>query len=123
MDPPDTPRPAATPEPEPVAAPLAAPAAPPEKRALLKRLFGISFWGALKLLGLCILTGFFVMAASFDPGNPDFNLAEALRAILRQTFAALGWAIENFWQPALAGALVVLPVWVIWRVVSLPWRK
>lgn len=124
MDPSDPPRPAATPEPEPVtAAPLPAPAAPPEKRPLLKRLFGISLWGALKLLGLCILTGFFVMATNFDPGNPDFNLAEALRAILRQSFAALGWAITNFWQPALAGALVVLPVWVIWRVVGLPWRK
>ncbi|KDA00464.1 hypothetical protein HPO_00505 [Hyphomonas polymorpha PS728] len=127
MDPSDPPRPAATPEPEPVTAapppPPVAPVAPPEKRPLLKRLFGISLWGALKLLGLCILTGFFVMAANFDPGNPDFNLAEALRAILRQSFAALGWAITNFWQPALAGALVVLPVWVIWRVVSLPWRK
>lgn len=123
MDPSDPPRPAATPDPEPAAAPLPAPAAPPEKRPLLKRLFGISLWGGLKLLGLCILTGFFVMAANFDPGNPDFNLAEALRAILRQSFAALGWAIGNFWQPALAGALVVLPVWVIWRVISLPWRK
>lgn len=116
------PAPEATPAPPP--SPQAQTSVPPhEKRPLLKRLFGISFWGALKLLGLCILTGFFVMAASFDPGNPDFNLAEALRAILRQTFAALGWAIGNFWQPALAGALVVLPVWVIWRVISLPWRK
>lgn len=105
------------------AAPPAEPLAPAPKRPLLKRLFGISFWGGFKLLGLCILVGFFVMAANFDPGNPDFNLAEALRAILRQSFAALGWAITNFWQPALAGALVVLPVWVIWRVVSLPWRK
>ena len=118
------------PPPAPEAGPGAAPApaggqelAPAPKRPLLKRLFGISFWGGLKLLGLCILVGFFVMAANFDPGNPDFNLAEALRAILRQTFAALGWAIRNFWQPALAGALVVLPIWTIWRVVSLPWRK
>lgn len=123
-----------SPPPDPEAATEAAPAAPPpppaqppvpppQKRPLLKRLFGISIWGGLKLLGLCILTGFFVMAANFDPGNPDFNLAEALRAILRQSFAALGWAIGNFWQPALAGALVVLPVWVLWRVISLPWRK
>lgn len=123
-----------SPPPAPEAGPEAAPAAPqpppaqtpvppPQKRPLLKRLFGISIWGGLKLLGLCILTGFFVMAANFDPGNPDFNFAEALRAILRQSFAALGWAIGNFWQPALAGALVVLPVWVLWRVISLPWRK
>lgn len=126
-DTPLPPAPEATPEAAPPTTPAPtpepAPAPAPEKRPLLKRLFGISLWGGFKLLGLCILVGFFVMAANFDPGNPDFNLAEALRAILRQSFAALGWAVGNFWQPALAGALVVLPLWTIWRVVSLPWRK
>ena len=115
--------PVSPPAPEEYAPTAADAVAPAPKRPLLKRLFGISLWGGLKLLGLCILVGFFVMAANFDPGNPDFNLTEALRAILRQSFAALGWAITNFWQPALAGALVVLPVWIIWRVISLPWRK
>lgn len=121
MDTPDAPRP--DPQPAPQPAPAAAPPPPVEKRPLLARLFGISVWGGVKLLALCILVGFFVLAANFDASEPDFNLAEALRAILRQTFAALGWAIANFWQPALAGALVVLPVWVLWRLVSLPWRK
>lgn len=93
------------------------------KRPLLRRLFGISLWGAVKLVLLCILVGFFVMAANFDPANPSFNLGDALANMLRQTLTALGWAARNFWQPALAGALVVLPVWVIWRVISLPFRK
>lgn len=90
---------------------------------MLARLFGISFWGALKLIALCVLVGFFVMAANFDPRDPGFNAGDALAAILRQTIGALGWMLRNFWQPALAGALVVLPAWVIWRVVSLPFRK
>lgn len=98
------------------------PAAPP-KRPLLKRLFGIGLWGSVKLLALCIVVGFFVMAANFDAGDPNFNIIEALRAMLRQLFSALGWAVQHFWQPALAGALVVLPVWALWRLVSLPWRK
>lgn len=132
----DTPPPPAPAQPLPAApeaqtphsaAPVAepAPATPPpaEKRPLLKRLFGISFWGGVKLLGLCILVGFFVMAANFDPQQPSFHPLEALRSILRQTFAALGWALQNFWQPALAGAVVVLPIWVLWRLVSLPFRK
>ncbi len=117
----DTPRPDLDPAPQPVPPP--APPAAVEKRPLLARLFGISVWGGVKLLALCILVGFFVLAANFDASDPSFNLAEALRSILRQTFAALGWAIGNFWQPALAGALVVLPVWALWRLVSLPWRK
>ena len=125
-DPSDSPRPSAAPAPQPAPqpAPLPEPAAPPaEKRPLLKRLFGIGLWGGLKLLALCILVGFFVMAANFDASQPSFDFVEALRAMLRQAFAALGWAIQNFWQPALAGAVIVLPVWTLWRLVSLPWRK
>ncbi|MFN7054996.1 hypothetical protein [Hyphomonas sp.] len=123
--PPETDAPApATPEVPaqvPAQAPPAAEAAPP--RPLVQRLFGISFWGAIKLLGLCILTGFFVMASNFDPRNPGFDPGEAFGAIVSQSFAALGWALRNFWQPALAGALVVLPLWILWRLVSLPFRK
>lgn len=120
--------PDAEPHAPPPETPVAAPPAtannpPPERRPLLARLFGISLWGGIKLLGLCILVGFFVMAANFDPAHPDFNAGRALGAILKQTVSALGWALKNFWQPALAGALVVLPAWVIWRVVSLPFRK
>ncbi|MEZ5997969.1 MAG: hypothetical protein R3B98_04685 [Hyphomonas sp.] len=106
--------------------PAAPPApAPPKatKRPLLRRLFGISPWGALKLTGLCILVGFFVMAANFNPSNPDTNIPAAIAAIARQAFAAAGWAVKNFWKPALAGATVVLPLWVLWRLATLPFRK
>ncbi len=92
-------------------------------RTLIRRLFAISLWGGVKLLLLCTLVGFFVMAADFDNRDPDFNIGQALGAMLRQSFNALGWALTNFWQPALAGALVVLPIWVLWRLVSLPFRK
>lgn len=111
------------PDPPQVQPPPPAPLVPADKRPLLVRLFGISVWGGVKLTGLCILVGFFVMAASFDPRHPDFNVGQALGAMLSQAVSALGWMIRNFWQPALAGALVVLPAWVIWRVVSLPFRK
>ncbi|ABI78671.1 conserved domain protein [Hyphomonas neptunium ATCC 15444] len=116
------PKPAPQPAPGPAPLPEAGPPAP-AKRPLLKRLFGIGLWGSLKLLALCIVVGFFLMAANFDASEPSFNFVEALRAMLRQAFAALGWAIANFWQPALAGAVIVLPVWTLWRLASLPWRK
>lgn len=125
---PDAPRPPPSPGPQPAPAPEPAPlpdAGPPApaKRPLLKRLFGIGFWGSMKLLALCIVVGFFLMAANFDASEPSFDFIEALRAMLRQAFAALGWAITNFWQPALAGAVIVLPLWALWRLASLPWRK
>nr|WP_233350943.1 DUF6460 domain-containing protein [Hyphomonas sp. ND6WE1B] len=31
--------------------------------------------------------------------------------------------MRNFWKPALAGATIVLPLWILWRLVSLPFRK
>lgn len=95
----------------------------PDTRSLLRRLFGIGLWGALKLTALCILVGFFVMAANFDPRSPDANVPGAMAAIFKQTVEAAGWAVRNFWKPALAGATIVLPVWIIWRLVSLPFRK
>ena len=109
-------------EPIPEAPPSRTPAkAPP--RPLLVRLFGISVWGSLKLLGLCILVGFFVLASQFNPANPDVNMGAAIANVANTAVAALGWAVRNFWKPALAGAAVVMPVWVLWRLVSLPFRK
>lgn len=115
-DPPDTS------EPVPAAAPPEIPGKPP-KRPLLLRLFGISLWGGLKLTGLCILVGFFVLAANFNPASQDANIPGALAAIAQKTLAAAGWAVRNFWKPALAGATIVLPLWVLWRLISLPFRK
>ncbi len=95
----------------------------PPPRSILIRLFGIGPWGVLKLLGLCILVGFVVLAANFNPASPDVNIPEAIASIASQALAAAGWAVRNFWKPALAGAGIVLPIWVLWRLVSLPFRK
>lgn len=99
------------------------PSSTEEKRPLLRRLFGIGIWGTVKLIALCILIGFFVMAANFDPRAPDADVPAAMAAVFKQTVAAAGWAALNFWKPALAGATIVLPIWVLWRLVSLPFRK
>ncbi|MEZ5955468.1 MAG: hypothetical protein R3C13_14320 [Hyphomonas sp.] len=113
----------APPPADPPVSPLPPVTAIPAKRPLLRRLFGISFWGALKLTGLCILVGFFVMASNFNPSHPDTNIPAALMAVAKQAAAAAGWAVTNFWKPALAGATVVLPAWVLWRLATLPFRK
>lgn len=95
----------------------------PEKRHILRRLFGISLWGAIKLLALNIAVGFFVLASNFDPTSPDVNVSAALSSLIQQTADALTWGVTHFWKPALAGAALVMPVWVLWRLVSLPFRK
>ncbi len=95
--------------------------APP--RPLLLRLFGLSFWGVIKLALLCVAAGFFVLAAEFDPRDPNVNVGAAMYETARSGVQAAGWAVRNFWKPALAGAGIVLPVWVLWRLLTLPFRR
>ena len=93
------------------------------KRPLLLRLFGIGLWGAFKLVMLCILVGFVLLAMNFDPADPAFDMTDAIGAFLKNLLATARWAITNFWKPALAGASIVLPVWVLWRLATLPFRR
>jgi len=97
--------------------------AKPAKRSLLMRLFGIKVWGAIKLTIICIFVGFIVLASQFDPRDPQVDVAAATWNIAQQAWSAAGWAAVNFWKPAATGATVVLPIWLLWRLVSLPFRK
>ncbi len=96
---------------------------PKQKRHILLRLFGISWWGWIKLALLCVLVGFFVMASEFDPASPDVNVTGAIQTFLASVGGLASWAARNFWKPALAGATIVLPIWLVWRALSLPFRK
>ena len=95
----------------------------PPKRSTLKRLFGIDLWGAVKLLAVCILVGFFLLALEFDPASQDVDVLSALAKTLGNLIEAVWWGILNFWQPLLAGASIVLPLWILWRLISFPFRK
>lgn len=72
---------------------------------------------------VCILIGFVMLAMQFDPANPGFDASTAIAELWRNTIATARWAVLNFWKPALTGASVVLPIWVLWRLATLPFRK
>lgn len=93
------------------------------KRAMLLRLFGIGLWGTIKLALLCIIVGFLLLTIQFDPGAPDFDITDTLGLFLKNAFGAARWTLANFWKPALTGAGLVLPLWVLWRLISLPFRR
>lgn len=95
----------------------------PAKRPLLWRLFGVSVWGVIKLLVACILIGSVLMLVEGTQRATEENLANAAAEAARQAWDGAVWAVKNFWLPALYGASVVLPVWTLWRIVSLPFRK
>ncbi|MEL6831241.1 MAG: hypothetical protein AAFO63_14010, partial [Pseudomonadota bacterium] len=80
-------------------------------------------WGWVKLALLSILVGVMVLAGQYDPRDPSVNMLSALSGFLSGLLQALRWALFNFWQPALAGATIVLPMWFLWRLFTLPFRK
>ncbi len=100
------------------------PTAGKERRPLLVRLFSIKFWGAVKLILLCVLVGLIQRAGVIQTRPEDvFDPWSMIQAIWENTFRGLIWALQNGWQPALLGATIVLPIWVLWRLVSLPFRR
>ena len=94
-----------------------------KRRSPLAKLFFIKPWGYVKLLAYCVLVGFVMLAIRFNPADPGFDAGIAVQDLWANTVGAARWAALNLWEPALAGATVVLPVWVLWRLISLPFRK
>ncbi|MEM8617518.1 MAG: DUF6460 domain-containing protein [Pseudomonadota bacterium] len=108
---------------KPMAVPEEGPTEKGPKRHILRRLFGITLWGWIKLILLCVLVGFLVMAAQYQEEAQTQGVIQALGIFLATLGDALRWAMQNFWQPALLGATIVLPIWFLWRLISLPFRK
>ncbi|MBA3069425.1 MAG: hypothetical protein FP825_13215 [Hyphomonas sp.] len=121
-------KPTETPPPEDAAPEAPAPAVPAAEAATpprpwYVRAFSLSAGQALRLLALSTLAGFFVLAFDYAPGGATFDAGGAFTAIIHRALTALGWAFESFWKPALAGTVIVLPVWAIWRLIRLPFRR
>jgi hypothetical protein len=97
--------------------------APPPRKSFLARTFSLTIGQAFSLLGISTLTGFFVLAFDFAPTGTTFDLGGAVTAIFNRAFTAIGWAFDSFWKPALAGSVFVLPIWALWRLIQMPFRK
>lgn len=111
------------PAPEPGSPPAPATRPVPEAKPFIVRAFSLNLGQALRLFVISTLVGFFVLAFDYAPGATTFDVGGAFTAIIHRAFTAIGWALESFWKPAFAGAVVVLPIWAIWRLIRLPFRK
>ncbi len=94
-----------------------------KKRSPLARLFLLGPFGYIKLLLLCVIVGFVMLALQFNPADPGFDATRAAADLWRNTAAAFGWSATHLWKPALAGAGVVLPIWALWRLATYPFRR
>ena len=125
--PPDAPvqpsGPDALPPPERVAEEAARTAGTAERKPFVVRTFSLSIGQALRLIFLSTLAGFFVLAFDYAPTGTTFDVGGAFTAIVHRALTAIGWAFESFWKPALAGSVIVVPIWALWRLIRSAFRK
>jgi hypothetical protein len=83
----------------------------------INRFFGGSPLAVLgKLILLSILIGVVLSALGLDPLNILASLQRLIRDVWNMGFDAVRW----LWQYFLLGAVVVIPIWLILRLVRAP---
>lgn len=69
-----------------------------------------------RLVLLSILIGFVLHAFGFNP----FNIIESIRSLIEALWNMGFDAIHWLWRYFLLGAIIVIPIWLIVRVVNAP---
>jgi len=86
-----------------------------ERRTFMQRLTKISSADILRLVFLCVLAGFLLAALNVNPRDLwiDFfgTLTESWSRFIHFITESAGWAIEYF----LLGAVLVIPIWLVFR--------
>jgi hypothetical protein len=93
-----------------------------QQRTFREKMFGIGFSGWFQLAVLCVAVGAVFQAGGVDFFSPTFTWERLPSGILNGVLAVLGWALEIGWRPLVTGALVVGPIWLVWRLLSVPFR-
>jgi hypothetical protein len=92
------------------------------RRSISSKMFDLGPWGWIKLALLCLAVGSVLRVSGINPFAPDFTLGGAAVSLGHALVNTTLWALANGWAPALIGAVVVLPLWLLWRLLSLPFR-
>ena len=73
----------------------------------------------VRLALLCVLVGIILHALGFDPGNIIESIRRMIQAIWDMGFDAVRW----LWRYFLLGAEIVIPIWLITRLINAPRGK
>ncbi|HEX2216317.1 MAG TPA: DUF6460 domain-containing protein [Xanthobacteraceae bacterium] len=83
---------------------------------VVARFFGGSpLWVAIRLALLSILVGVVLAALGLDPWNILHSLERLVRGIWEMGWDAVSW----LWRYFLLGAVIVVPLWLIARLVKM----
>lgn len=88
--------------------------------ATMSKLFGGSPLGVLvRLILVSILVGVVLSALGLDPFDIVQSIERLIRSIWNMGFDAVRWV----WRYFLLGAVLVIPIWIIVRLVNTPRGK
>jgi len=87
---------------------------------VVNRFFGgPPLWVLVRLILLSILVGVILSVIGLDP----FNIVRSIERLLRGIWE-MGWdAVRWVWRYFLLGAVLVIPIWLIVRLVKAPARR
>jgi hypothetical protein len=84
------------------------------------RIFGGSPLAVIaRLILVCILVGVILSVLGLDPFDIIHSIERLVRTIWNMGFDAVRW----LWRYFLLGAVIVIPIWLIMRVVNAPRGK
>lgn len=93
------------------------------RRSLQRRLFSVGAFQIIGLIAASVLLGLFLLALDLDPNRDSLNLRGAVWGVIQALFQSVLWLVSTLWKPFLAGAAIVVPAFLLWRLASLPFRK
>lgn len=79
------------------------------------RMFNVGWKGWTRLVIVCVIVGAIFQAGGFNPFAPGFTIGQGAGQILDGIIKIATWSAQLAAMPLLLGALVVLPLWVLWR--------
>ncbi|MCK9908640.1 DUF6460 domain-containing protein [Microbacteriaceae bacterium K1510] len=83
----------------------------------MTKLLGGSPWAVLvRLILVSILVGVILAALGLDPFDIVQSIERLIRSIWNMGFDAVRW----LWRYFLLGAVIVIPIWIIVRLVNAP---
>jgi hypothetical protein len=92
-------------------------AKPPASRSLLQRLAAVKPSDLIILFFLCVLVGMLLAVLNVDPASlwVDFfgALADAWRTFFGNLGSAISWALQYFFL----GAVIIVPIWLLFHVI------
>ncbi len=90
--------------------------APPRGDSVTRFLGGSPLAVAGRLVLLSILVGFVMVTFGLDPYNIILSIRRLFETIWNLGFDALNWV----WRYFLLGAIIVIPIWLIMRLMNAP---